>query len=65
MVSRGEVGLIVASVGMNAGLVNATEFSAIVGMVIASTLITPPMLRWLFKEKQLPKVEKKPDEAAA
>jgi Kef-type K+ transport system membrane component KefB len=64
MVSRGEVGLIVANVGVSAGLVTSAEFSAIVGMVIASTLITPPVLRWLFKETQLPKVERKPDEAA-
>lgn len=48
MVSRGEVGLIVADVGIGAGLVTAGEFSAIVGMVLASTLVTPPMLRALF-----------------
>jgi Kef-type K+ transport system membrane component KefB len=64
MISRGEVGLIVASVGANAGLVNTAEFSAIVGMVVVSTLITPPVLRWLFKETHLPQVESKPDEAA-
>jgi Kef-type K+ transport system membrane component KefB len=57
MVSRGEVGLIVANVGVGAGLVNPAEFSAIVGMVIASTLITPPVLRWLFKETQTPKLK--------
>ncbi len=50
MVSRGEVGLIVASVGITEGLVNQAEFSAIVGMVLVSTIITPPLLRILFKE---------------
>ncbi len=49
MISRGEVGLIVASVGAAAGLVNDIEFSAIVEMVVISTLITPPALRWLFR----------------
>jgi Kef-type K+ transport system membrane component KefB len=48
MVSRGEVGLIVASVGIGAGLVRPNEFSAIVVMVLASTLVTPPLLRQLF-----------------
>lgn len=48
MVSRGEVGLIVANVGITAGLISTNEFSAIVGMVLVSTLITPPMLRALF-----------------
>jgi Kef-type K+ transport system membrane component KefB len=52
MVSRGEVGLIVANVGIGAGLVNNDEFSAIVGMVLASTIITPPMLRALFAASQ-------------
>jgi Kef-type K+ transport system membrane component KefB len=50
MVSRGEVGLIVANVGIGAGLVTGEEFSAIVGMVLASTVVTPPMLRALFAE---------------
>jgi len=48
MVSRGEVGLIVASIGAQAGYVNADELSAVVGMVIITTLVTPPMLRGLF-----------------
>jgi Kef-type K+ transport system membrane component KefB len=50
MVSRGEVGLIVANVGISAGLVSGNEFSAIVGMVLATTIVTPPMLRALFAE---------------
>ena len=50
MVSRGEVGLIVANVGISAGLVTDSEFSAIVGMVLATTIVTPPMLRALFAE---------------
>jgi Kef-type K+ transport system membrane component KefB len=50
MVSRGEVGLIVANVGIGAGLITSKEFSAIVGMVLASTIVTPPMLRALFAE---------------
>lgn len=52
MVSRGEVGLILASVGISQQLVNQGEFSAIVGMVLITTLITPPMLRSLFKTPQ-------------
>jgi len=48
MMSRGEVGLIVASVGVKEGLVQAGEFSAVVGVVILTTILTPVMLRWLF-----------------
>lgn len=50
MISRGEVGLIVASVGAAAGLVNETEFSAVVEVVVVSTLVTPLLLRWLFRQ---------------
>src|SRR3990172_5477554 len=49
MVSRGEVGLIVASIGLNAGHLTADAFSAVVGMILITTLITPPMLRMAFK----------------
>ncbi len=52
MISRGEVGLIVASVGVRQGLVTDSEFSAIVAMVLVSTLVTPPLLRALFARSQ-------------
>jgi monovalent cation:proton antiporter-2 (CPA2) family protein len=52
MVSRGEVGLIVASVGINQGLVGSDLFSAVVAMVLVTTLVTPPILRSLFAEKK-------------
>jgi len=48
MVSRGEVGLIVAKVGLDQGLLSTEIFSAIVGMVLVTTLVTPPMLRTAF-----------------
>ena len=55
MVSRGEVGLIIAAVGLSAGLVSDSVFASIVGMVIVTTLITPPMLRSLFDtQKETP-----------
>jgi Kef-type K+ transport system membrane component KefB len=67
MVSRGEVGLIVASVGIEAGLVLPDEFSAIIVMVLISTLVTPPILRGLFAQEK-PKtqtVHPEADRAAA
>lgn len=48
MVSRGEVGLILASVGMRENLLLAREFSAVVAVVLFSTLATPLLLRFLF-----------------
>ncbi|MFO7681351.1 MAG: cation:proton antiporter [Chloroflexota bacterium] len=48
MVSRGEVGLIVASLALVEGFVAADGFSVMVFMIIAATLVTPPMLRIVF-----------------
>lgn len=53
MVSRGEVGLIVASVGVSAGLVSAQVFSIVVVMVIVTTLVTPVLLRWVFSDAEV------------
>jgi Kef-type K+ transport system membrane component KefB len=50
MVSRGEVGLIVAKVGLDAGLLNSVAFSAVIAMVLITTLVTPPLLRTAFKQ---------------
>ena len=62
MISRGEVGLIVAGVGMTEGLVSSQEFSAVVAMVLVTTLVTPPILRWLFARKD-PKAAIEPNAA--
>ncbi len=46
MVPRGEVGLIFASIGKQLGVVSDAIFSAVVIMVIATTLVTPPFLKF-------------------
>jgi Kef-type K+ transport system membrane component KefB len=51
MIPRGEVGLIFASIGKGLGVITDAVFSAIVFMVIATTLITPFGLKWsLFRK---------------
>ncbi len=49
MVPRGEVVLIVATVGITEGFINQTELSVTVALVVLTTLITPPVLRILFR----------------
>ena len=49
MISRGEVGLIVATVGIDQGIISPGIFAAIVGVVIVTTLVTPPLLRISFR----------------
>ena len=46
MIPRGEVGLIFASIGKGLGVIDNEIFSAIVIMVIVTTFVTPPLLKW-------------------
>ncbi len=48
MISRGEVGLIVASYGLAHGIISRNVFSASVVMVLVSTMVTPLLLRLVF-----------------
>lgn len=48
MVSRGEVGLIIAKIGLDSSYLSEDVFSAIVGMILLTTLVTPPLLRFAF-----------------
>lgn len=45
MMPRGEVGLIFASIGKSLGVISDALFSALVLMVIVTTLATPPLLK--------------------
>jgi len=48
MSSRGEVGLIVASAGLSANLIGERTFASVVLMVLATTILTPIMLRAVY-----------------
>lgn len=53
MISRGEVGLIVASYGLTHAIIARDIFSAMVLMVLVTTLVTPILLRLVFPKKKL------------
>ena len=46
MVPRGEVGLIVAGLGRQAGIVDEATFSAAAFMCVVTIIVTPPLLKW-------------------
>jgi len=48
MISRGEVELIVAQVGFSSGLIAASTYTALIIVVLASTLLTPVLMRLTF-----------------
>ncbi|HEX7486933.1 MAG TPA: cation:proton antiporter [Vicinamibacterales bacterium] len=54
MISRGEVGLIVASYGLAHGIIGLDVYSASVIMVLATTMVTPPLLRLTFPRGRRP-----------
>ena len=54
MIARGEVGLIIANVGLTAGYIPNELFSSIIATILICDLITPPLLRAAFVEKKTP-----------
>src|ERR687893_495452 len=53
MVSRGEVGLIVAGVGVSSGALSNDIYTAVIIMVAATTIITPIWLKLAYKDEPL------------
>ncbi len=63
MIPRGEVGLIFASIGATLVLggeriVDATVYSAVIIMVLLTTVVTPPLLKWSLLSGTEPAKEK-------
>lgn len=49
MIPRGEVGLIFAQMGLATGALTSQLYSAVAMMVLATTLITPPLLALMLR----------------
>ncbi|HEY1011226.1 MAG TPA: cation:proton antiporter [Herpetosiphonaceae bacterium] len=60
MVSRGEVGLIIAGMGVQQGVIGADVFSVMVVVVLVTTLATPVLLRLSFRS--LPQAQQRQGE---
>lgn len=54
MVPRGEVGLIFAEIGRRTGILNEAVFSAVLLMVMATTFVAPPALKFLVGSRVAP-----------
>ncbi len=50
MVSRGEVALIIAAIGIENELLNQDLFAVIVIVILVTTIVTPPMMKALFNK---------------
>ena len=51
MVPRGEVGMIVASLGLGSGVISSELYAVVIFMVVATTLLAPPLIRKLLIAK--------------
>ena len=50
MIPRGEVGIVVAQIGLGLGAISGHFFAAVLFMAVATTLIAPPFIKMLFSE---------------
>ncbi len=57
MISRGEVALIVANKGASMGLLGSVMLGPIVIMVIATTIITPILLKIVYSNKKTKNID--------
>lgn len=51
MMPRGEVALIVALVGLSSGIVKQPTYAIVVFMTAVTTLLAPPMLRYVYRDE--------------
>ncbi len=64
MVPRGEVGIIVASLGLQAGIFSGSTYAVIIAMSLLTSMIAPPVLKSLFaRERDEPAPEAEGEEA--
>ncbi|PAB58312.1 cation:proton antiporter [Anaeromicrobium sediminis] len=55
MVPRAEVSIIIANLALSLNLIGDKEFSSAIVLVVATTLMTPSLLKWSFKGYELEK----------
>ena len=52
MIPRGEVGLIFAGIGLTSKVIDQTLYTALLAMVLLSTLVVPPWLRMVYQRSR-------------
>lgn len=57
MVPRGEVGIVVAQMGLSMAVINAQLYAVVLFMAVATTLIAPPFLKWLYASEEAARAE--------
>jgi Kef-type K+ transport system membrane component KefB len=60
MVPRGEVGIVVAGIALAAGVVSEDVYAAVLGMVLATTILSPYLIKAVFSRHKHPSEGPKP-----
>jgi Kef-type K+ transport system membrane component KefB len=63
MVPRGEVGIIVAQIGLSLAVIGAELYGVVLFMAVATTVIAPPFLKLLFASEVAARDEIGPPDA--
>jgi Kef-type K+ transport system membrane component KefB len=63
MVPRGEVGIIVAQIGLSLAVIGAELYGVVLFMAVATTVIAPPFLKWLYANEEAAREEIGPPDA--
>jgi Kef-type K+ transport system membrane component KefB len=54
MVPRGEVGMVVAQIGLSLGAIHQQTYGVAVFMAVATTLLTPPLIKIAYRDAGRP-----------
>lgn len=65
MVPRGEVGIIVAQIGLTMAVINAELYGAVLFMAVVTTVIAPPFLKLLYAREAAARQEIGPPDAGS
>jgi Kef-type K+ transport system membrane component KefB len=50
MVPRGEVGMVVAQLGLGLGIIEKPVYAVVVAMAVVTTLVAPPLLQYAYRD---------------
>jgi Kef-type K+ transport system membrane component KefB/predicted amino acid-binding ACT domain protein len=59
MIPRGEVGLIFATIGLRESILNGDQYAALLLVVLSTTLLAPPLLRWRLQQLRAGRVSRR------
>ena len=59
MLPRGEVGLIFATIGLRETILDQEQYAALLLVVLATTLVAPPLLRWRLQQLRAGRAERR------